>query len=226
VIDGTAAKQLLIPPSGPASCPSASAAHSRIRSFNHPAGENLHRREQRQLDGSAATTAAFAQAGAFALAPGSKDAALVVRLPPGGLHRHCLRRRQHHRHRAVEIYDLDPDLPFRESRRKSRHATPSPASGRFFSNMGKLASLRAGLHRTCRSGRWFFGTVPEMRAGGCGGHGSGARYRGGCFSSSNDPPMTLNHQPMRSRAHLGHLAGISRAAQRLTGNGSLCLPRS
>jgi len=35
-------------------------------------------------DGSVATSSAFTHAGAFPVTPGGKDAALVVRLPPGG----------------------------------------------------------------------------------------------------------------------------------------------
>ncbi|MBI4622822.1 MAG: hypothetical protein HY736_06300, partial [Verrucomicrobia bacterium] len=58
--------------------------------------------------GNATLTAAFAAAGAFALPAASKDAALVVRLPPGGYTVTVSGVADTTGRALVEIYDLDP----------------------------------------------------------------------------------------------------------------------
>lgn len=85
VVGGTAAKQLLIRAVGPGLTPfgvTSPLPDPQIAVV--PLGGSFTVASNDNWDGLASTVAAFQQAGAFDLTLGSKDAALVVRLPPGG----------------------------------------------------------------------------------------------------------------------------------------------
>jgi hypothetical protein len=109
VVTGTAEKQLLIRAVGPGLAPfgvTGILADPQLAVI--PLGQTVTVASNDNWDGSAATTAAFAQAGAFVLTPGSRDAALVVRLPPGGYTVTVSGVGNTTGTALVEIYDLDP----------------------------------------------------------------------------------------------------------------------
>lgn len=109
VIDGAAAKQLLIRVVGPGLAPFGVANRlSDPRLSITPLGKSFTVGANDNWDGAAATVAAFVQAGAFALEAGSKDAALVVRLPPGGYTVIVSGVGDATGTALVEVYDLDP----------------------------------------------------------------------------------------------------------------------
>lgn len=109
VIDGTAPKRLLIRAVGPGLTEfGVSGALADPQLGVIPAGQSFTVASNDNWDGSAATAATIAQAGAFPLAPGSKDAALVVRLPPGGYTVTVSGSSNTTGIALVEIYDLDP----------------------------------------------------------------------------------------------------------------------
>jgi hypothetical protein len=73
-----------------------------------PVGQTLTAARSDNWGGSAPLSEAFAQVGAFALARDSKDAALIVRLPPGGYTVNVSGVGDTTGTALVEIYDLDP----------------------------------------------------------------------------------------------------------------------
>jgi hypothetical protein len=109
VIEGTEAKRLLIRVVGPGLVPFGIAGallDPQLRII--PLGQTFTVASNDNWDGSAATTLVFAQAGAFALPAASKDAAVVVRLPPGGYTVVVSGVGNTTGTALVEIYDLDP----------------------------------------------------------------------------------------------------------------------
>jgi hypothetical protein len=109
VIGGTVSKQLLIRAVGPGLAAfGVTDALADPQFAVTPLGQSFTVASDDNWANSAALTAAFAQAGAFALPPGSKDAALVVRLPPGGYTVTVSGAGSTTGTALVEIYDLDP----------------------------------------------------------------------------------------------------------------------
>jgi hypothetical protein len=108
-IGGTAPKQLLIRAVGPGLAPfgvTGLLADPQLALV--PLGQDLTVLANDNWGGSATLQAAFAQAGAFALPGGSADAAIVVRLPPGGYTVVVSGVGNTTGTALVEIYDLDP----------------------------------------------------------------------------------------------------------------------
>lgn len=109
VIDGTAPKRLLIRAVGPGLTPfGVTGALADPQLGVIPAGQSFTVASNDNWDGTAATAAMIAQAGAFPLTPGSKDAVIVVRLPPGGYTVTVSGINNTTGIALVEIYDLDP----------------------------------------------------------------------------------------------------------------------
>lgn len=108
-IAGPAPKQLLIRAAGPAlAALGVGEALMDPRLAIVPLGQNVIAASNDDWDGSDELRNAFTAAGAFALAPRSKDAALVVRLPPGGYTVTISGAGNTTGTALVEIYDLDP----------------------------------------------------------------------------------------------------------------------
>jgi hypothetical protein len=109
VIDGTAPKRLLVRAVGPG-----------LREFGLkdtlpdprialvPAGQSGAVVANDDWDGSSGMALAFRQAGAFELAPGSRDAALTVQLPPGAYTILATDGTGVTGNILLELYDLDP----------------------------------------------------------------------------------------------------------------------
>ena len=109
VIGGTAPKQLLIRAIGPGLAPfgvGGTLADPRLAVI--PLGMNLTAASNDDWGGTAELKAAFAAAGAFSIPDGTKDAALVVRLPPGGYSAVVSGANGTTGNVLVEVYDLDP----------------------------------------------------------------------------------------------------------------------
>lgn len=109
VVGGTAPKQLLIRGIGPG------LADYKVTGLLKdpkitvtPLGESYSVADNAGWAGAAALKAAFASAGAFALNPASTDAALVVRLPPGGYTVVASSVSGGTGNVLIEVYDLDP----------------------------------------------------------------------------------------------------------------------
>jgi sugar lactone lactonase YvrE len=108
VIGGTEPKRLLIRAVGPGLASfgvEGTLADPRLAIV--PLGKTFTVASNDNWDGSASLSAAFARAGAFALPAGSKDAALLVRLPPGGYTVQVSGAGNTTGTALVEIYDLD-----------------------------------------------------------------------------------------------------------------------
>ena len=112
VIGGTAPKQVLVRAVGPGLAPfGVTSALADPRLTITPLGKSFLIAGNNDWgdDGQATVLlAATSAAGAFALAPGSKDAALVVRLPPGGYTVQVTSADRTTGLVLVEVYDLDP----------------------------------------------------------------------------------------------------------------------
>jgi hypothetical protein len=109
VIDGSAPKELLIRAVGPglAELGVPELLADPILTIA-PLGQDLTVATNDNWAGGDALRTAFSTARAFALPPGSKDAALVVRLPPGGYTVTVSGAGNTTGTALVEIYDLDP----------------------------------------------------------------------------------------------------------------------
>ncbi|WP_414664668.1 immunoglobulin domain-containing protein [Horticoccus sp. 23ND18S-11] len=108
-IGGDAPKQLLIRAVGPGLTPfGVSGVLADPQLTLVPLGQEFTVAANDNWGGGAALQAAFAQAGAFALPDGSRDAAVVVRLPPGGYTVIVAGVGATTGTALVEIYDLDP----------------------------------------------------------------------------------------------------------------------
>ena len=109
VIGGTAPKLLLIRAVGPGLAPfGVGGVLANPQLSVVPLGKELVVAANDNWGGSASLQNAFTQAGAFALASGSGDAAVVVRLPPGGYTVIVSGVASTTGTALVEIYDLDP----------------------------------------------------------------------------------------------------------------------
>ncbi len=109
VIGGTAPKQLLIRAVGPGLAQfGVSGVLTDPQLTLVPLGKNFSVASSDNWGGSATLAAAFSQAGAFALPTGSNDAAVVVRLPPGGYTVVVSGVANTTGTALVEVYDLDP----------------------------------------------------------------------------------------------------------------------
>ncbi len=109
VIGGTAPKQLLIRAVGPGLTQFGVGGILADPQLSlQPLGKDLIVATNNDWGNDTALTAAFTQAGAFALPAGSKDAAVVVRLPPGGYTVVVSGVGNTTGTALVEIYDLDP----------------------------------------------------------------------------------------------------------------------
>lgn len=109
VISGTEPKRLLLRAVGPGLAPlgvDGTLADPQLAVI--PAGHLFIVARNDNWDASAALADAFTQARAFALVPGSRDAALVVTLPPGGYTVQVSGADSTTGKALVEIYDLDP----------------------------------------------------------------------------------------------------------------------
>jgi hypothetical protein len=108
-IGGTAPKQLLIRAVGPGLAQfGVGGVLSDPQLSLVPLGQDFAVAANDNWGGSAALQTAFSQAGAFALPAGSKDAAVLVRLPPGGYTVVVSGVAGGTGTALVEIYDLDP----------------------------------------------------------------------------------------------------------------------
>jgi hypothetical protein len=108
VVSGSAPKLLLIRAVGPGLTSfGVSGVLSDPQLSVVPSGKNLTVVSNDNWGGSAALQAAFSQAGAFALSPGSNDAAVLVRLPPGGYTVVVSGVANTSGNAIVEVYDLD-----------------------------------------------------------------------------------------------------------------------
>jgi hypothetical protein len=109
VIGGNAPKLLLIRAVGPGLAPfGVTGLLADPRLSVAPLGQNLTVASNDNWGNAADLVAAFTQAGAFALPAGSRDAAVVVRLPPGGYTVVVSGVGNTTGTALVEIYDLDP----------------------------------------------------------------------------------------------------------------------
>jgi sugar lactone lactonase YvrE len=111
VIDGAAPKNLLIRGVGPGLAPFGESGVNDPRISVGRVGQNAAVASNDNWDGDATLAREFASAGTFALPVSSKDAALLIRLPPGGYTvtvsglPYSVGRRA-----LLEIYDLDPEV--------------------------------------------------------------------------------------------------------------------
>jgi hypothetical protein len=109
VIGGTAPKQLLIRAVGPGLVQFGVGGTLADPQLSvQPLGQDLIVAANNDWGNDAALTAAFTQAGAFPLPAGSKDAAVVLRLPPGGYTVIVSGTGSTTGTALVEVYDLDP----------------------------------------------------------------------------------------------------------------------
>ena len=107
-IAGQAPKQLLIRAVGPGLAPFGIGGLADPQILVHASGLEAPVAKNDDWDGSSEAAAVFAATGAFALAAGSKDAALVVALPPGSYTVTVAGAGGTPGTALAEIYDLDP----------------------------------------------------------------------------------------------------------------------